>query len=149
MTRTFKSTDKASYTLVEDGTYEARFKGWEEIELEFGPCAKMFFEIETDQTESGEEEISGIASLPKGAMGPRSKLRQWLEGLRGRPFAEGEEVDLDTLIDAKCRLMIGTKDTIKKDGTKGQFNTILKVLPPRGKKAAVKAAPVTDDEMIV
>ncbi len=99
----------------------------------------MFF---SSETENGEDEVVGLASLPKngGAMSPRSKLRGWLEGIRGKPFAEGEQVDIDQLRGAECRLLLSTEEKAKKDGTKGMFNTIVKVMPPRSKRATKPAA---------
>ncbi len=126
--------DPGNFTILEPDVYEATFTKYEEMDLEFGPALKLFFVINDMVTEEGAPiTIDGIASVPKNGLTPRCKLRGWLEGMLGRALAgSSEEVDLDNLIGAQCRLTVeqvtkGARD----DGTPKIFNNITMILPFR------------------
>lgn len=132
----FKVNDSVggNFTILDPDVYEATFKKYEEMDLEFGPALKLFFEIKDMVTEEGGPvTIDGIASVPKNGLTLKSKLRGWIEGMLGRNLAgSNEEVDLDALIGTDCRLTVEqvTKGT-REDGSPKVFNNITTILPFR------------------
>ena len=109
-----------SYELLDDGVYEAEFRGIEERQKEDGVFYLWSFAVDYDGREIP---VSG-ASSPK--FGPKAKARAWAEAILGRAIQAVETVDVDALAGRPCQLILGTVD---RDGT--QFNQIVQVLKAR------------------
>jgi hypothetical protein len=129
---------------------------------EFGDSLKFCFQVEFTDADGNDQltDVSGLASLPKNGqtLGKKSKMRLWSEGIRGKEYADGEIIDIDALLDKRCRLVLGIKEgkKLRDDGTHSRFNTITAILPLRKAGAVAKGAPakvapkatsVEDDEL--
>lgn len=71
----------------------------------FGPAVKLVYTFA--EGDYAGEKIDELASL-KG--GPRAKLRQRAEALRGEPYGDGENVRLVPLIGKRLKLVLKTTD---------------------------------------
>lgn len=126
------------WTLVPADVYSAKVEKIEELDLEYGPCAKFVFRI-TDGDYAGEM-VDGLASLGKDGISPKSKLYTWILAITGQSLEEIEEFELDDLVGKPCRLNVTEKK--KDDGT--EYNRIEAVLPPPKKRPA--GSKKTDDD---
>lgn len=95
--------------IYPDDVYVAEFvdfTGPEDLPEEaqtFGPAVKLVYKfVEGDYAG---EKIDELASL-KG--GPRAKLRQRAEALRGEPYGANEGIRLVPLIGKRCKLVVKT-----------------------------------------
>jgi hypothetical protein len=127
---------KRDYTAIEADVYLAKLQGIEEKVTEFGPAARFSF-IVVEGNSAGAT-VSGLASIPSGGMGPKSKLRHFVEALLGRPLDDDDdEIDLDSLIGKTCRINVIQEQG--KDG--GTYNKITEVLAaPRPEKRQAETA---------
>lgn len=144
MGRTIGVTDKTSGITVPDDVYKAEVVALDEKQIEFDGVlqdkVEFTFRIIDDQDYEGVE-LRGLASLPA-RLTPKSKLRQWAQAILGREFAEGDSLDLDTLLGRQCRI-----STTTVEGKKGgQFTNVKDVLMARAARGAQKPLPTNGDQ---
>ena len=121
------------YEILDEGEYAAKFTGYEEKEGDFGPFLLLAFAILDE--EHAETTVTAMASKK---LGPKCKLRGYIEGMLGRTLESKEEVELDDFIGRKVMVYLGVKDT-----DTGLFNIVLRIRVPRRK---AKPAPVIEEE---
>lgn len=147
LTLTASNKETGDWITLDEDTYDASYQRYEEFNGgEYGPAIKMFFNVAYADAQGKNQytEISGIASIPEHGLGMKSKLRSWIEPLIGRPLADGESINLESLANSPCRLLLSVKKgKVRDDGTQATFNRIDKVLAPR--KRATKPAPAAED----
>lgn len=137
--------EQGDFVVLEADTYDAVYTHLEEVTMQFGQTAKMFFTIPPSQTDQPKDvEISGLASIPKsGNLGKGSKLRSWVEAIHGRELTDGEDVNFGELSGHPCRLVLEVIRKSRDDGTEAEYNRITKIFP--AKKRAGKPAAATDE----
>lgn len=94
------------------------------------------FIIESDDSHDGQA-IWGETST-KFVAHPECKLKSWSEALLGQELPAGYRLDLDTLLDRRCRVIVGKRD-YEKDGETRYTNFIREVHPSREAAAAMAA----------
>jgi hypothetical protein len=62
---------------------------------------------------------------------PNCKLYAWSQAILGMEFPAGYSLDLDTLLDRPCRILIELR-IWEKEGQERQSNNVLEVLPAHG-----------------
>ena len=121
------------YETLDEGEYSAKFTGYEEKDGDFGPFLLLTFAI-LDEEHAG----ATVTAMASKKLGPKCKLRGFVEGMLGRVLESKEEVDLDDFISRKFMIYLGVKDT-----DTGLFNVVEKIRVPKRK---AKPAPVVEDE---
>ena len=121
------------YETLDEGEYSAKLTGYEEKEGDFGPFLLLTFSV-LDEEHAG----STVTAMASKKLGPKCKLRGYVEGMLGRALESKEMVDMDDFIDRKYMIYVGVKDT-----DTGLFNVVEKIRLPK-RKAAPK--PVVEDE---
>jgi len=130
--------NEQEFTVLEPDVYDATFTRYEQVDTQFGPGLKLYFNV-MNPADGQPVEVSGLCSIPQNGLTPKSKLRGWLQGMLGRNLAgSNEEIDLDRLISTGCRLNLDVIEKSRDDGTKAVFNRITGILPyrRRGQQAA-------------
>ncbi len=141
--------DMTSFTLPQAtdqtgppaGIYVFKLKGIERgiqgaAEYGGGERCKWIFGIEQAIAPDDPDEVEGyigeefwsFTSYPH-KLGPKTKMRQYVEALLGRPLDEGEEPDGDDLIDRKVKVTLAPNDNKR--------NVIVSIMPHKGKRAPV------------
>lgn len=88
------------------------------------------FRIESDDAHDGRD-IWGETSV-KFSKHPDCRLYSWSEALLGQELPAGYHLDLDTLLDRRCRVIIEKKEyTDKKTGEPKTINKVREVHPSR------------------
>jgi hypothetical protein len=101
------------------GRYDGHFYDYEERQGEFGPYLIWTFRVHCN----GEtQDITGITAS---RFGSRSKEFQYVEALQGRSPGDGEDIDLEKLRGAPCKVEV----TVKEGRNGGQFNVVVGVQP--------------------
>lgn len=95
------------FETVEPGAYEAIVQAIEEVEGQYGPQFKWYFEVE-DLERPISVFSSTIFSLPKGKS-EGSKLYRWACAILGREIKEGETIDTADLLRRSCIINVFTK----------------------------------------
>jgi len=125
----------ATEVMLEPGVYRAKLKTIEEAERsnydtgEPEACRDWTFEVVEEGFEG--TSLKGRTSM---AFGPRSKAREWVEGLLARKIA-GEKLGLDDLLGKECDLSIVHRET-----DRGTFANISSVNPVRQKSRKAERA---------
>jgi len=128
------------YIVLEDGMYNAIFRSAElQKNNEGKDYLRWNFDVQNEDTGKWEN-LSGMSSTNFGA---KSKPRAWIEGMTATRIEDGDDCDLDDLINTKCRLVVSS--VVKDNGT---FNNIDRILPAKRGKAArapVRVPAAADD----
>lgn len=127
---------EATEVTLEPGVYRAKLKNIEEAERanfdtgEPEACRDWTFGV----IEEGHEgtTLKGRTSM---SFGPKSKAREWVEGLLGRKIEVGEKLGLEDLLGKECDLSVVHKET-----DRGTFANINSVNPVRKKSRATERA---------
>lgn len=128
---------EATEVILEPGGYRAKLKNIVQAERknfdtgEPEACRDWTFEVIEEGFEG--TELRGRTSM---SFGPRSKAREWVQGVIGRKVETGEKLGLTDLVGKECDLSIVHNDT-----DRGTFANISSVNPVR--KGSRKAT--TDD----
>lgn len=134
---TFKMEEAADSPsgYIEDGEiFTARLVGNNEKERKFpsepAPVKRVGwkFQIESDddfhnRTVWGE---TGDKLVPH----PECRLKMWSEALLGHEIPPGYELDLDNLLERRCRIIVGKRE-YEKDGETRYVNFVREVHPTR------------------
>lgn len=126
-----------TYDLPDEGEYRAKVEDVTDFESGFGPGYKIVFRISDPEGEYDGNLVDAIASAKTGK---NAKIRTWFEAITGRSLESGERFNVNDLIAARCRIVIG--HTQKDDG--GVFAKVEKVMAPAAAKK--KAAPPPQPE---
>lgn len=136
-TVTVPSTEE--FEVLPAGTYTARLMDFKEVDKKpewispENPDPKQW-EWWFEMAPTGAEEGGTIRRWTSRKMGRGSKARETIEALLGRELVTGEEVDIEDLIDKRCRLVLSET---KKDGTPG--NIVLQALAVKAPKVKAGA----------
>jgi hypothetical protein len=120
---------EATEVTLDPGVYRAKLKTIEEAERsnfdtgEPESCRDWMFEVVEEGFEG--TSLKGRTSM---SFAPRSKAREWVEGLLARKISTGEKLGLEELLGKECDLSIVHKDT-----DRGTFANISSVNPVRKK----------------
>jgi hypothetical protein len=125
MGMTLKATK--GFELIKPDIYEAIVTKFDTRESTYGPAALYTFQI-IEGPQKGVE-VSGMASIPANGLGPKSKLRQWMEAIQGRHFEDNDAIDVEDVIGYHCRINVKTEEK-----GESKFNKIADVLQTRGQK---------------
>ena len=118
MTVQFKAT---TYEVLPTGEYDALLTGIEQAEGEYGAQIRFTFAL-TDPEHAGRR-LTAYARLSESM---HSKLFRWCQALLARPIREGETLDLNSLLNRPCTLVV--LRATKPDGS--PYNRVEDVLPP-------------------
>jgi hypothetical protein len=95
------------------------------------------FRIESDDPHDGQD-IWGETST-KFVNHPGCKLKSWAEALLGQDLPAGYRLDVDTLLDRHCRVIVGKRE-YEKEGETKTHNFVREVHPTRENMAAMAQA---------
>lgn len=93
------------------------------------------FQIESDDEQDGRD-VWGETST-RFVTHPDCRLRVWSEALIGQRLPTGYRLDLDTLNDRRCRIIVGKRE-YQKDGETRFHNFVREVHPTREAFASMK-----------
>jgi len=134
----------AKYKAVRDpdplpaGTYEAHFLDYDEREGNYGAYLLWTFRVYCN----GEsQEVSGVTNT---RFGTRSKEYRFIEALQGRSPRDGEDIDLNGLRGAPCKVELDVKERANANGASYTVNSVIGVLPP---KASAETLDVPEDDV--
>jgi hypothetical protein len=116
------------YVVLPEDIYVVEFLNFEDgPEGQFGPSVKLIYAIaEGAYAGEGLDELASLKS------GPKAKLRQRAEALRGRTYETGEPLRLVPLFGAKARAVV----KIHKTDQGGEFNRIDNLMPMPAPRSA-------------
>jgi len=116
------ATETTGRFLIKEGTYMAEFSGYRELpNAKFGDAIILDFKI-TDDASNAYGIVLGMICSEK--LSPNAKLFNVVTALQGDTPKPGEEIDLDTLKEKMCKVVIKTKG----DGA-NKFSVVAEVLP--------------------
>jgi len=131
---------------IEEGIYEAKFKGIEQREVETEQGKREVF-VWTFEVDTGEEtvEIQGMTSTKISTGRNPSKAYNWLSAIMGRKLEPDEEIDTDELVGKECVVIVEDKKV--GDLTVSRVTDVKKARPRKTKKS--KKASADDEEVEV
>ena len=121
------------FVVLPEDIYVVEFLNFEDgPEGQFGPSIKLLYAIaEGAYAGEGLDELASLKS------GPKAKLRQRAEALRGRAYETGEPLRLVPLFGAKARAVV----KIHKTDQGGEFNRIDNLMPLPAPRSAQRTGP--------
>ena len=131
---------------IDEGIYEAKFKGIEQREVETEQGKREVF-VWTFEVDTGEEtvEIQGMTSTKISTGRNPSKAYNWLSAIMGRKLEPDEEIDTDELVGKECVVIVEDKKV--GDLTVSRVTDVKKARPRKTKKS--KKASADDEEVEV
>jgi H2-forming N5,N10-methylenetetrahydromethanopterin dehydrogenase-like enzyme len=108
---------------VSDDVYTSSVSGVEKLVLPFGETFKIRFKIEGGPNNG--KEVSGLC---KAALNPQTKLYGWLKQMNV-VLNTGVEIDINSIVGKKCRVLVKNKQRDSPTGEKLQFPNVSEVLP--------------------
>lgn len=131
---------------IDEGIYEAKFKGIEQREVETEQGRREVF-VWTFEVDTGEEtvEIQGMTSTKISTGRNPSKAYNWLSAIMGRKLEPDEEIDTDELVGKECVVIVEDKKV--GDLTVSRVTDVKKARPRKTKKS--KKASADDEEVEV
>lgn len=121
--------------LVMTNVQERTFQG------EPNPVQRLGFKfrIESDDAHDGQD-LWGETST-KFVNHPGCKLKSWAESLLGQELPAGYRLDIDTLLDRRCRIIVEKREYAdKKTGEQKTINRVREVHPTREAMVAMAEA---------
>lgn len=138
---TFEMEESSFAGYIEDGEiYGAQLVGTNLKERKFPsepePVKRVGwkFRIESEDGHDGQD-VWGETST-RFVDHPECRLKTWSEALLGQELPAGYRLDLDTLHDRKCRVIIGKREYVK-DGETKFHNFVREVHPTREAMASM------------
>jgi hypothetical protein len=138
---------ESTFELYPPDVYDVQLANIEQKTLEFNgePSEVLEFTFEFLDGEYQGKRINDIASWPANGLTPKTKLRQWIEGMTGKSLKDhAGEVDLNKLLGRKCRINV----SVTKNSKNMDKNKITSILPPKaagnGAKPAQPPVPASD-----
>jgi hypothetical protein len=106
---TLIATTAGEYLTVDEGVYDAVIDSYtqEDDHPEYGPRVKIVVRI-TEEGDFLDSKVSGICSLK---FSDKTKLRTWAEAAIGRKIEDGEEFNLDSILNCAVKLNVVHKKT--------------------------------------
>lgn len=124
--------------LVQTSLKERKFRD----EPELVKRVNWKFRIESDDTHDGRD-VWGETST-RFIAHPDCRLYAWASALLGQTLPAGYRLDLDTVLDRKCRIIVGKRE-YEKDG-EVKFHNYVKEVHPSRESMATMAKPIVEDE---